>query len=78
MKTSLLMKSKRWVAGCLAMILSLVVSLPALGLDEAVAADLREQFLYVILAYIGGQTVTDAVTKGRTSGNFPAEDKSDA
>lgn len=70
---SMLAKSKRWMAACVAMLLMFVVSVPSVGIPEEVAHDLRERFFYVVLAYIGGQTVTDAVTKGKTSGNAPPE-----
>jgi hypothetical protein len=70
MTPSLLTKSKRWLAASIAMVLMFAVSIPALGIPEEVAADLRTKFSWVVLAFIGGQTVTDAVTKGKTSGNY--------
>jgi len=73
MQTQLL-RSKRWFAACIAMVLMFVVSMPAVGIDPEVAADLRDNFLYVVLAYIGGQTANDLVTKGKTSGNSPIPD----
>lgn len=78
MTPNLLTKSKRWIAASIAMVLMFVVSIPALGIPEEVAADLRTKFSWVVLAFIGGQTVTDAVTKGATSGNFQAPEKKNA
>lgn len=74
MNTSLL-RSKRYIAACIAMVLMMVVSYPALEFDPEVASELRKSFLYLALAYIGGQTANDVMTRGKTSANPPASEE---
>ena len=67
---SKLMNSKRITFACLAMLLMFFTTLPVLGIDPDLGAELREAFLYLAGGVIAGQTVTDVVTKGKTSGNY--------
>lgn len=71
---TILMRSKRWIAACVGMVLMFVVSMPALGIEPETAEDLRSNFFFVVLAYIGGQTANDVMTRGKSSGNAPNEE----
>lgn len=64
------LSSKRWRAGLGGMLLMVLVSMPWTGIAPDVAEQLREFFAAIVISFIAGQTVTDVVTKGRTSGSF--------
>jgi len=64
-----LLKSKRFTTGIIAIITMLLVEF--LGMDEAMAADLTEKVFWLAIAVIGGQSLTDVASKGKTSANHP-------
>ncbi len=61
--------SKKFWIGILGMIAVFATAIPQLGLDAAVASEIRAYFAGIVGMMIAGQAVTDLASKGKTSGN---------
>jgi hypothetical protein len=66
-----LLKSKRISALILGAIATGLLKWDKLGLDPATAQQVAEFIFYGVLAFVGGQSLTDALSGGATSHSKP-------